>query len=116
MFIPNQTCQLTRISGVNDRYGEPIFLDPIDGVECALVKLEPVYQHTSVRADSSASRANAEEMTITAVMLFPAYVTVAQNDVIQFDGYRLEVKMVHPRHNVLGQLDHFEVHAAAKEM
>lgn len=115
MFVPNQTCSHIAKSGLRTRHGEPIFLDAVT-VPCAVVRLEPSVQHTSVRADSSGSRANAEEVATNATILFPAYVTVQNDDVIEIAGYRLEVKTVHPRFHVTGILDHYEIKAGSKEV
>lgn len=115
MFVPNTTCLHSAKSTLKTRYGEPIYVTAIE-VPCAVVKLEPLVQHTSVRADSSGSRANAEEVAINAVLLFPAYTLIQNDDIVEIDGFRLEVKQVQPRHAVGGYIDHYEVKLAAKEV
>ena len=68
MFIPNLHCSITK-QGVTDLYGQTTEGETIQS-KCAIVKLIARNEKTSVRADSSASRGNAAEITSDARLLF----------------------------------------------
>jgi len=107
MFIPNTKGRLARKTG-RTRQGEPIF-GPFTTVECAIVRLSRLAGKTSVRADSSASRGNAEELTMSdAKILFPANSPIQIGDRFQIASYDLEVISREPRISMGGVLDHLE--------
>lgn len=110
MFQPNVLCTLTRASGHTDLYGNPMF-DPPRPAKCGIVKLVSRDQNVTVRADSSASRGAAQEMVADALLLFPPVYGVKNDDVIDVIGVKLKVTGVFPRHNVNGQIDHYQVEA-----
>lgn len=114
MFIPNNTATLWRAGKRFNVRGERTFEAPIK-VECAVVSLGLMVERTSVRADSSGSRGRAEEEQGNAVVLFPAYLTVEEKDVIEVDGEVLQVEGLFPRRSVLGPLDHIEAHLTKAE-
>lgn len=112
MFRPNHTCQLYKIAGLNE-FGERSFAAPIS-VDCGVVKFNVESEKTSVRADSSASRGKAEEVTADVKVLFPMIVPIEKGDVALIHGVFLEVTSVFPRQAVTGAFDHkectFKVH------
>src|SRR4051794_22907410 len=75
---------------------------------CAVVKFDVGAQKTSVRTDSSASRGNAEEIMADARILLPPLFKPSIGTIVELHGYRIEVKSVHPRLTVFGQLDHYQ--------
>lgn len=107
MFRPNTKALLRRAGGRNV-YGEQQ-VDAGQVVPCAVVHLNKKVQKTPVRADSSASRGNAEEFVSVSKILFPAKVQLAIGDVLEIHGVRLRATAVEPRLDVPGRLDHFEV-------
>jgi hypothetical protein len=107
VFIPNTQGKLSVLKGFN-LFGEPDF-DRGETVPCAVVKLIGIADKTSVRTDSSASRGNAEETLTEARILFPANVEVSSGDRFEINGFTLRVQSVHPRYNITGKLDHFDV-------
>ena len=64
---------------------------------------------TSIRADSSASKGQATEITALARILFLPNENIGPRDKVAVSGYELEVESVYPRHDVNGQLDHLQV-------
>lgn len=109
MFVPNNTCRLWKATTTLDIRGERSYLSPVDNIACAVVSLDLLIDKTSVRADSSGSRGRAEEEQGDGLILFPTYVSIDENDIIEVDGAVLEIISVFPRRSVLGVLDHFEV-------
>lgn len=107
MFIPNNSGELSLAVGFNVN-GEPLFSIPAR-VPCAVVRLDAGIGKTSVRADSSASRSNAEEVVVKSKILFPAHITISKGAHFSIAGMELRVVEIEPRYSVLGQLDHFEV-------
>lgn len=108
MFRPNTYCQLSRKSG-RDVFGQQKLAVVGTAVPCAVVTLAPVASASPVRADSSASHAASEMMTAAVMILFPASVAIAYDDIVEVVGVRARVTGVQPRLNVMGRLDHFEV-------
>lgn len=108
MFEPNLLGKLESKIG-RDVHGRGQFAPQRD-CPFAAVNLAYGAQPTTVRADSSASRGAAEEIVaVRSKILVPTYVTIAIGDRFHFSGVNFEVKNMHPRHSVMGALDHFEV-------
>ena len=107
MFIPNLPC-LLRKNGLPDVYGhsEP---GPAAPERCAVVKIKPESIRTTLRADSGATRGHADEFIITNLVLLAKTTAAALDDQLEVIGHKIRIKMLHPRFNVLGQLDHYEV-------
>ena len=61
MFRPNQNCQIQKSSGKTDVYGMPVPGRKVNE-RLAVIELNLMAVKSSVRADSSASRGNAQEM------------------------------------------------------
>jgi hypothetical protein len=110
MFKPNKTCRIQLASGKNDVFGQPI-PGPFVTERCAIVKLEVSNEKSSVRADSSATRGNAIEEEVTSVILLAPTTRANKNDIIDVAGVKLRVVFKHPRFDVGGRLDHYEVRA-----
>jgi hypothetical protein len=107
MFIPNQTATLLRKTGRNI-HGRENFAEGVP-MPCSIVSLTARTVTTSVRADSTASRAAADEEVLQAKILVPVHVSIKKGDVVLIAGNRVEVSGIHPRFNVLGRHDHNEV-------
>lgn len=110
MFSPNQSCRIRLTSGKSDVRGQPI-PGRIIAERCAVVKLLVTNEKSSVRADSSASRGNAQEMEATSIILLSIMTQANIDDIILIAGVELRIKGRHPRFDVTGALDHFEMHA-----
>ena len=110
MFRPNQTCRL-QLSNGHDIYGQP---KPATVVRegCAIVKLVQTATKTSVRADSSASRGNAEEVQAQSVILLPPSTRARIGDLIDVAGVQLKIESTLPRHDCQGRFDHVEITAS----
>jgi len=108
MFLPNTDCWITAQTLEADIYGRRI-----EGARrherCGVVKLLVENGKTSVRADSSASRGNADEYVADAVLLFPATSQVQYGEKVEIAGFELKVSGVFPRFTVQGVLDHYQV-------
>jgi hypothetical protein len=107
MFLPNTTGTLYRQTAKN-LYGEPSFAQP-RVVACGIVRLVAKAEKTSVRADSSASRGNADEEVTTSKILFPVAADPRIGDRFDIQGFVLRMIARHPRLSVYGHLDHYEV-------
>ena len=110
MFRPNQKCRI-QLSAGNDVYGQP---KPAAYVSerCSIVKLILTATKSSVRADSSASRGNADEVQAKSVILLTANTKAKIEDIIEVAGAKLKIEGVFPRHDAQGRLDHFEINAS----
>ena len=107
MFKPNVTGSIRkRLS--RDVHGRAAY-GPSLVCPFGIVNLQIATQKTSVRADSSASRGSADEITaIRGKILIPAYMSVTIGDRFEFQGQGYEIAGFHQRRSVLGYLDHFE--------
>lgn len=113
MFRPNQVCAIQVTSGNTDVYGQPLATTRVRE-QCAVVRLVTTNQPSSVRADSSASRGNAKELVSDSLILL-AKTTVANiDDLIDIGGMTLRITSKHPRFNIAGSLDHFEITATIR--
>lgn len=108
MFVPNLKCQIQKASESTDVYGMPI-----PGVKknelMAIVEMRMMAVKSSVRADSSASRGNAQEIECDARFLLTTKTVAAINDILIFGSHKFRIVSIFPRHDVQGRLDHFEV-------
>lgn len=108
MFFPNTKCDLYRRSTTSDNFGRYHYADKVSA-PCAVIFLDVTIQKSSVRADTSGSRGQAEQFQGDAMILFVKRQAITEGDVIFIDGRWLEVIEVEPRRNVLGKLDHLQV-------
>ena len=104
---PNLTCVVTPLEGW-DEYGSEKFGTPREE-RCGVVKLNSYTEPTSVRADSSATRAYADELKAQSRLLFPNSSTIKQGDKVELQSLALRVVSVWPRHDVGGEFDHWQV-------
>ena len=109
-MLPKIPCTITKASST-DVYGQEVF-GPSKRVKCAIVTLDANSIKTSVRADSSASRGNADQITVKAVLLFSPKVDITFGDKISVSGVDLKVVGRFPRYTVMGVLDHIQVDAS----
>lgn len=106
MFRSSQICLWSQKTGRN-RHAEEIYSDPVK-IGFSPVRLERVIEKTSVRADSSASRGQADQVVVKTKILIDWPWNVGLDDRIEIDGALYRVAMVHKRYNVWGKLDHKE--------
>lgn len=106
-MTPSVPCQISRRSGF-DVYGQHKYV-PFKPAKCSVVKLGRGNDFSTVRADSSASRAHAREFIADAVLLFLPSVFMLVDDKIEIGGVLLRVASIQPRYAVNGRLDHHEV-------
>ncbi|MCR9222937.1 MAG: hypothetical protein NXH70_02610 [Hyphomonas sp.] len=108
LFRPNTTCLLYQGSATLDIYGASSFGTPAT-TPCAVIAYDLARTKTTVRADSSGTRGRGEHLEGVARFLFPKTVTINRGDKVYKDSYWLEVVEIHPRYDVSGTLDHWEV-------
>lgn len=108
MFRPNQNCVIQQVSGKTDVYGMPI-PGPKKNERCAVVRLTVKNEKSAVRADTSASRGNAREFQTDAMFLLAKTTLARIDDMLIFGGMEFRVASVFPRHDLQGNLDHYEV-------
>lgn len=111
MFRPNLTCTIISASGRTDVYGQPITSTRVKE-RCAVVKLITKNQKTAIRADSSASRGAARETVADSLILLASRTKAQIDDLIEIQGQTLRIMSMHPRFNVAGNLDHYEITAS----
>jgi hypothetical protein len=111
MFRPNQVCFIRVASGRTDVYGQPLAATKVRE-QCAVVRLITTNQPSSVRADSSASRGAAKELVSDSLILLTKTTAASIDDLIDIGGVTLRILSKHPRYNVGGSLDHFEITAS----
>jgi hypothetical protein len=107
VFIPNISC-IIRKKGRPDVYGQAR-PGPDQPERCSIVKMRYGSAHTTVRADSGASRAHADEFVSNNRILLASTTAAAVDDQLEVAGYKIRVKSLQPRVNVLGAIDHYEV-------
>lgn len=108
MFVPNTSCQWLKKAPVRSLTGKETFASPRP-LPCSIVRLDLSRVPTTVRADSSASRGAAEQMTAAAVILVPPHTKISHGDVLRIQGVAIEVSGMQPRLDVSGQRDHIEL-------
>lgn len=106
-FTPNIIGQLYKKDGY-DKFGQPLTAGPFV-CQLAVVNAKRKAQKTSVRADSSASRGAADEITADlGRILFPIHMNISIGDMVVFDGGRYNIVSKHLRRSVIGVIDHIE--------
>ena len=107
-FQGNVRCLIYKLSSKTNLYGERhLEKTPIEE-KCGVIRLEVEQEQTSVRVDSSASRAHADEIRAQSRILFEKTSQVAIGDKVTVQGQELEVRSVFPRNTVNGELDHYQ--------
>lgn len=104
MSIP---CVVTERLG-SDVYGAPIFGRSVRAL-CAIVKLVKKSQHTTVRADSGATRGHANEAVADAVLLMHKRIEPGIDSEVSIRGMKLRIISVRHRTDAMGRIDHYEV-------
>jgi hypothetical protein len=104
LYVP---LTLRKVTG-RDTYGQGTLGDPI-AEKCMVVKNKHTDRHTTVRADSSASRGYADEYTTENRFLVAVNTQIEHDDQIAIAGLLIKVKVRHPRYDVFGKLDHYEI-------
>jgi hypothetical protein len=107
MFEPNVVGKLAKLVG-RDVHARPTFAEPID-CPFGIVNLNVGAEKTIVRADSSASRGSADEISaVRAKILIAKYIDVTIGDRFEFEGMKFLIASKHVRRSILGSVDHFE--------
>lgn len=75
---------------------------------CAILRSKKNTTKSSVRADSSASRGNAQEITADYWLILEKNTCAELDDLIEFFGLRLKIIGLHPRFSIRGEHDHTE--------
>lgn len=108
MFKPNQLCIVHLASNQTDVFGMPT-----PGIKvkerCSVVKMKISNIKSAVRADTSASRGNAQEIESDTVILLARTTRAGIDDNIEIHGNQFRIMSIHPRFTVVGDLDHYEV-------
>jgi len=108
MFRANKNCVIHAASGKTDVYGMPL-PGPRYKERCAVVKMNVMSAKSAVRADTSATRGNAQELQTDTVLLLSRTTMARINDNIELMGFQFKVTEIHPRFDLLGDLDHYEI-------
>lgn len=108
MFFPTVPCTITRVGNFN-QYGE----EATEGTfreRCGVVRLRRDRAHSTVRSDSSATRGHADEDRADVIILLTANTNARIGDKLQIDKFMtIRIQNLHPRYNIPGRLDHYEV-------
>lgn len=106
LFNPNQRCVIVKM-GKMDIYGQR-HIDKRISEKCAILQSKKSTTKSSVRADSSASRGNAQEITADYSFVLERTTVAEINDLIEFNSLRLKIVGLHPRFSIRGEHDHTE--------
>lgn len=106
----NVPCVVYDVSGT-DQYGQQSY-GVVRKSVCAIVKLVESTQHTTVRADSGATRGHADESVADAILLLPKQHQPKVNSKVVVRGVSLRITSCRTRMDVMGRLDHYEVRCA----
>lgn len=107
LFNPNATCSLLKNTGYS-AYGEQTYSKEPIIEKCAVLNAKRAMKKSSVRADSSASRGNAQE-TIADFWLILMPDTEAEiDDLVEIHGVRVKIVDLIPRYGLDGSHDHTE--------
>jgi len=107
MLNPTVSCTIERLSKT-DLYGKEKLADPV-ALMCAVVRLSNASEKTSVRADSSASRGTASEITRDCRLLFLPSTSMKFGDKLNIAGMELKVAEIQTRFDMRGKPDHLQV-------
>jgi hypothetical protein len=107
MLNKNATCQILQVEE-HDMYGQAVLGLPVTE-QCAIVRLRKQMKHTTVRADSSQSRGHGDEFTSQNRVLLDENTVCSLGDKLVVNGIELKVTDMHPRFDVTGEIDHYEV-------
>jgi len=105
MFRPNTHGFLYRKEAQRNKFGKETFVAP-SRIPLAVIRANRDVESTSVRA---ASRGAAEQKEATIMLLLPKTIKTVEGDVIRFLDRFMEITGIHPRIDVCGQLDHYEL-------
>lgn len=100
-------CSIRKRNGT-DLYGQ-INLAPPTPETCSVVRAKQTSQHTTVRADASGSRGFAQEFVMSNKILLSKNTIAKIDDQLIVLGFLIQINMLHPRLDVWGRLDHYEV-------
>jgi hypothetical protein len=74
------------------------------------VRLRHNQNHSSVRADSTASRGAADEDQADSIILLTPTTKAELGDQLEVGGLKVRIVQFHPRYTMAGTLEHYEVH------
>lgn len=106
MLNSNMPYQIRKVTG-RDVYGAEV-LGCVVNERGAIAKLKQMTSHTTVRADSSATRGHADEFTASNMVLLDGNTVARQGDQLLITGLKLRIVSMHPRYDTNGVLDHHE--------
>lgn len=107
MINANATCSIEHIAG-RDVYGQPKFQAPTTE-RCCILSLENRIAHTTVRADSSASRGHGDEPGSRAKLMLQPNTIARPGDRLTVRGITIKVISLDPKLDaVTGKVDHYE--------
>lgn len=75
----------------------------------APVRLNSSVSQTSIRTDKSGSKARAEEVSYDARILIVPDAEFTHGDIIELFGLNYRIEVIFPRHEMTGQLNHYQV-------
>lgn len=111
MFRANIRCIIESANGEHTIYGapKPRFKK---SERCAVVRMNMQQEPTSVRADSSASRGQAEQRISDAEFLLTINTVAEIDDLFSIGDFKFLIIAKEPRFNVFGRLDHYQIQCA----
>lgn len=107
MFITTLDCKIRKVTTLN-QYAEEA-LGSVINERCAPVRLRHNQNHSSVRADSTASRGAADEDQADTIVLLTPGTQAELGDQLEVAGLKVRIVQRFPRHNMAGKIEHYEV-------
>jgi len=114
---PRTPCTIVTRTTKYDGNGRPIHALRKRRTKCSVVHLYDLTEKTTVRADSSASRGQAEEQLSQARLLFGAREQIKTGDLVEVsvnggDNMTIEVTKIFRRMDVAARVHHIDVEGA----
>jgi hypothetical protein len=107
-LIAGMTPCRIRSKRTSDVYGQEQWT-PYRPAKCSVLRLRQTSGNTTVRADSSATRGHAEEVTLDGIILLGTSTTILIGDQVVIADVTGEVISIEPIFDVMGKLDHRKV-------
>ena len=108
----NVPCYVSSIGSL-DAFGQPR-MTAKRKTKCAVIRLEIVNQHSTVRADSASTKGHADDMVAHLHILVSSKEAIGINDTVQVRGNDFLINSYRLRFDALGRADHIELKGKIK--
>lgn len=112
---PNTPCWIVSMTNSFDGHGQPVFKTKKRKTKCSIVSLHDASGKTTVRADSSASRGQADERLADGRLLLKPNEQVRLGDIVEVktdrvsDIIKIQITRIFRRVDIAGKVHHIDV-------